>query len=544
MDPADYARILRARWRIVLLTFGLALAAAWFTTTTVVPVGRPGPQQYQASALLLSTYSGTGPTLNTMAALTTIQPVVEQVGEEINYEGDWYSLASRVSASADNDAGVLTISARALNPRQAERVANAFADGLLNYLRERRTLGSRGQIRALEDRLDGLSEEIATLDRRIARQPEGSTQAELLRAERNSKVLAYGSVSDQYQHLLSQAREPDPLEFIQDASARPIRTGTGFEPPQSRTARLLLGGIVGLLAGAALALVLERMNSAIRTKEGAEQHFGLPVLAEVPEVPRRYRRSVAIVDHPTSPIAEAARLLAAGVELGARTGWSPDGDGQTRERSPQVILVTSPAPGDGKTSVVANLAGAYAEMGKRTLVLSCDFRHPEIQDYFNVSASNGSGLADALRSEEEEEESVLNGHVVATGHHGIEVVPSGFIPERPGELLSSDRMRRALQEARGHADVVLIDTPPVLAAGDAAHLLPQVDAVLLVARAGKTTTRLAERTSELLRRMDAPVVGVALNAVKDAAIPRGYYRGSGYGPADVSGPSPSHEPWT
>jgi Mrp family chromosome partitioning ATPase len=85
-------------------------------------------------------------------------------------------------------------------------------------------------------------------------------------------------------------------------------------------------------------------------------------------------------------------------------------------------------------------------------------------------------------------------------------------------------MRDALAEARMEADVVLLDTPPVLATSDASHLFPQVDTVLLVARAGKTTMEVAERSSELLRRMRAPVVGIALNGSTEDLVPRGYYR--------------------
>jgi non-specific protein-tyrosine kinase len=189
-------------------------------------------------------------------------------------------------------------------------------------------------------------------------------------------------------------------------------------------------------------------------------------------------------------------------------------------------LVTSAAPGEGKTLVVANLAATYAELGKRVLVLSCDFRRPKIHRLFGVP--NDQGLSKAL--EAGNGRPILRGHVRSTSLTNVRVVPSGETPESAGELLTSRNMREALIEARKDADIVLLDTPPVLATSDASHLFPEVDTVLLVARAGKTTAEVAERSSELLRRMRAPVVGVALNGSTEEMVPRGYYRSEREGP--------------
>lgn len=536
MEPVDYVRILRDRWVLILTTVVLAMTAAWATTTAVSPIGQPQPPTYQATALLLQTFGTSGPGLGTLAAFTTIEPVALRVAEDMEYEGDPLTLAARVSAAADEEAGILRISVTDPNPREAERISNGFARGLLNYLREQRTEDSAAQGQALQRQLDELSREIAVLDRRISRLPEDSSESELLTAERNAKVFAYQTVSQQYQQVVSAPAGAAPLELLQEASARPFQVDQGFQPPQSKTSRLILGGIVGLFAGAALALVVERMNARIRTKESAEAHFGLPVLAEIPHVSRRERSSVPILDDPISPAAEASRLLAAGVEHGPAAAFAEQGNGaKGRRRPPKAILVTSPAPSEGKTTVVANLAAAYAEMGKRALILSCDLRHPGGHGFFGITSIHGAGMSDALRVEDGQP--ILSDYVRSTDYRNIEIVPSGSATDRPGELLASPNMRRALSEARHRADVVLIDTPPLLTAGDATHLLPHVDGVLLVARAGRTSTRLAERTSEILRRLEIPVVGVALNGVKDAAIARGYYRYTAK-PEDAERPPP------
>jgi capsular exopolysaccharide synthesis family protein len=187
---------------------------------------------------------------------------------------------------------------------------------------------------------------------------------------------------------------------------------------------------------------------------------------------------------------------------------------------PQVILVSGPGPGEGKSTVVANLAAAFAEVGKKVLILSCDLHRPTIHLMFGVP--NSRGLTDALRSQRDGS-AIVNGQGWRTPIPNVRLVPSGIVPEKPGELLSSPLMRQVIAQAREVADIVLIDTAPILASSDATHLFPLVDAVLVVGRAGRTTALSAQRSSELLLRLGAPVVGAALNGSTEAALPRGYY---------------------
>jgi Mrp family chromosome partitioning ATPase len=117
---------------------------------------------------------------------------------------------------------------------------------------------------------------------------------------------------------------------------------------------------------------------------------------------------------------------------------------------------------------------------------------------------------------------VLDGCVLETRFEGVSIVPSGRASDRPGEILGSDGMPRALREARSKADLVLVDTAPLLTASDVAHMVPGADLVLLVARAGVVTTSLAHRTREVLERLRSPQVGVVLNCAQETALPPGY----------------------
>jgi capsular exopolysaccharide synthesis family protein len=182
----------------------------------------------------------------------------------------------------------------------------------------------------------------------------------------------------------------------------------------------------------------------------------------------------------------------------------------------RVILVTSGGPQEGRSSVVANLAAAFSQVGRRVLILSCDFRHPSLHEMFGVQ--NGTGLSDVLRRRWNGQP-ILREHVRQTKLPGVSLVPSGSIPPRPSSLLTTPTMRNVLAEARREANVVLLDTPPMLLASDAAHLVEEVDTVLVVARAGKTTAEQAERVRDLLGRLGAPAAGVALNEARDLPLP-------------------------
>ena len=534
MNPVEYLRILRRRWPVIAAIVGAALAAAWLTTT-VVPVGPP-IRFYEATTVILNTGELNVPgiaNLNTVAALTTVGEVPRRVAEKINYLGDPVALGARVRAIVESDTGILRITARSSKVQEAKILADTFATELLVFLELRKgeTSAERGD--DLLQRLEKLESEIQSLDNRIPDVPE--PEGRLLTARRDAKIRIYGVLYEQYNSLLTAGSEPGTLVIVQKASPQPVVQG-GFQPPRSRAGRMFFAGVLGLLVGVGIVLLLERIDTKIRTKRAAEQHFSLPVLAEIPRLSWRDGRRVAItaVEEPRSALADSFRLLEAGVsrlsldgEHGEQREPADGGMPGVRKGSPakgparsRTILVTSAGPGEGKTLVAANLAATYAELGKKVLVLSCDFRRPKIHRLFGVP--NDRGLSEAL--EAGNGQPVLRGHVRSTSLTNVRVVPSGATPESAGELLTSHNMRHALIEARKEADIVLLDTPPILATSDASHLFPQIDTVLLVARAGKTTAEVAERSSELLRRMRAPVVGVALNGSTEEMVPRGYYR--------------------
>lgn len=511
MEPIEYLRALRRRWVIIALAVVLFLAGAWATVAFAPPA--VALDSYQASSILIRTSSTMN--LRTIEALVTLRPVVERVAGEIGFqgEGDLRDLAARVTAQADVETGLLSITATGTSAEDSRRLADAFAAGLLGYLEEREVEGSAKGARRLLAQITEVQRDITALDDQLAAGP-APAEALALQHQRDSKVFLLDLLSEQYRQALATRVSGVGLEVIQPAYPGQQIASRGLEVPTSSASRLALGGMLGLVVGVALALAFERFDTRIRSREAAEEHFRLPVLAEIPVIRGAARDRVIAASDPLSPAGEAFRLL--GAEVAREPILNGDGDRVGWMGPPKTILVTSATHGEGKSTVVANLAVAFSEMGKSVLVLSCDFRRPAVHRLLGVP--NDEGLAEALESSDGK--SILEGHIQITSFADIWVVPSGSSPMRPSELLSSGGMRRALQEARSAADVVLLDTAPILAASDAAHLVPEVDAVLVVARSGTTTSELARRTSGMLRRLRAPVLGVAFNGAATAASPK------------------------
>ena len=515
MEPIRYVRAIRRRWAVILAFVLLAGAVGWLTASSVAPANAR-PQVYSASALvdtqgdLSSQTPSTAISPDLLVVYVTLRTNGQAVAKKIDYQGSVTSLLSRIHASADSNTGIITIQAVDPAPRTAEQLANAFAAQLITFVQDRQDTGLRQQI-------DALTQELRAARRgggSSASSGSSSSKGSGTGTEQNASVF---QLQQQLDGLRQQLHTSVPISTLQGAVATPL-AASGLQAPSTRAGRVALAALAGLLAGIVLALVLERFDTRIRTRDTAEQRFGVPVLAEVPRLPRSERRAITSATRPTSPAADAFRLIAAAVTRATQR----DGDASTEgaRRRGAVVLVTSSGPSEGKTTVAANLATVFAEVGRSVMILSCDLRRPQIHRLFDVD--DAPGLTDALASQ--------NGHPLLDGREkptqvaNVTVVPAGTVNGVPAGLLGSDRMRKVLAEARARADVVVMDTAPILVASEVAPLIGDVDAVVVVAEAGKTTSEVAGRTIDLLNRLGAPVVGVVLNRAGEITIPRGYYR--------------------
>ena len=298
-------------------------------------------------------------------------------------------------------------------------------------------------------------------------------------------------------------------------------------PARPQKARnILLGFLIGLIGGVGLALFREYLDNTVKSPDDIEALTGLPSLAVVPSVPglsthqgRLSRLAGAVGSgekgsrvellayvQPKSQISEAFRALRTSLLL------------SQADHPPQVILVTSALPREGKTTAAVNLAVTLAQLGDSTLLMDSDLRKPGIRRALNLTIGKDAGLSSYLAGVSSLDE-VLIPHPTITN---LSAMTTGPVPPSPADLLSSHRMREAITELRRRFKFVVIDSPPVMAATDAVILSALTDGVLLVVRSCETPKEAFTRTRDLLAAVKCRLLGVILNAV-DSSAPDYYY---------------------
>src|SRR5579859_4039705 len=312
----------------------------------------------------------------------------------------------------------------------------------------------------------------------------------------------------------------------------------------AKTRNIALSFLIGLVGGIGLALLREYMDNTVKSPDDVEALAHLPSLAVVPAFSQlngnsngtsgkllkgastngHEKRIELVAQHlPKSQMSEAFRALRTALLL-SQAGHPP-----------QVILVTSALPREGKTTAAANLAVTLAQLGDRTLLVDADLRKPGVGRLLNLGTGKYAGLSSYLAG-------VSSLDLVTVPHPAIPnlaAIPTGPLPPNPADLLSSHKMADALAELRTKFKFIVIDSPPIMAATDAVILSVLVDGVLLVVRSGETPKEAFTRTRDLLNSVKCRMLGVVLNAV-DSSAPDYYYSyryypySYGYGPQEAA----------
>lgn len=205
-------------------------------------------------------------------------------------------------------------------------------------------------------------------------------------------------------------------------------------------------------------------------------------------------RSLIVHTNPKSPTAESYRVLRTNIQFASV------------DKPVKVIAATSSTPGEGKTTTIANLAITFAQSGSKVLLIDADLRKPRVHKVFYISNTTGVTSVLAQRID-------YTGCVTQTTIDNLYVLPAGPIPPNPSELLSSNAMKNLLAELRGSFDVILIDAPPVGVVTDAAILSTISDGTILVVGSGSVEIEAAQRSKELLEKVNANILGVVLNKI-------------------------------
>jgi len=321
-----------------------------------------------------------------------------------------------------------------------------------------------------------------------------------------------------YESLLQRVKEAGISSALRASNIQVIDPALAPEAPfaPSVTVGVLMGLLAGLCAGVGIVILQDRMNPCIERPGDAEFYLGIPELGAIPSwsLDRRagmirkdplrlatFRRGAGASDSGPksySSYAEAFRLLLTSILFAGRHGKT------------QVLVVTSPSPSEGKSTVVSNLAAAYAETGRSVLVIDCDMARPRQHEILAIP--NQSGLGTLLAQTDALDAQAMSLAICGAHIPGVKVIPFGD-PEggASANLLHSRRFPELIELARARFDVVLIDTPPMLYMADSRIVGSLADGVVLVIRARRTMREAAVKAARQLAADGVPVLGVALN---------------------------------
>lgn len=334
-----------------------------------------------------------------------------------------------------------------------------------------------------------------------------------------------------YDDLSSKLKEAGVLAGLRSTNITivdPARTSSRPARPRYPL-NIGLGVISGLFIGVGLAFLKELTNQTVRTTQEMEQISSLPSLGILPDASRIGRKGFLpfrkiqgdgafMLTNPSSYVAEAFRSLRTSVLM------------SELENPPQVIMVTSALPGEGKTTTSTNAAISLAQQGSSVLLIEADLRKPQLAANLNIPSTPGlsdlvSGrlsLGDGTKPDDK------NVYVKHPKVPNLFVLPAGGRIGSPADLMGSSRMKEALENWQQSFDFIVIDTPPLLSVTDAVILSQFVDAVVLVARYGQTSKNSLLRARDLLLRANAKIAGVVMNKV-DVSSPDHYQSYGFYG---------------
>jgi non-specific protein-tyrosine kinase len=262
------------------------------------------------------------------------------------------------------------------------------------------------------------------------------------------------------------------------------------------------GAIAGIVIGAGILAAAEYLRVTVKSSEEVEKLTGLATLGVISTMKGSNR--LVTVNQPRSPVAEAYRVLRTNLAFSA-------GDAPLRS-----LVVSSSSPVEGKTTTAANLAATIAQSGKRVILVDTDLRRPTMHKLFQ--RSNTRGVTTALM---EQSNLQVEDHLIDTDVENLFLMPSGPLPPNPADLLGSPRMAELIKALRLQADMVVFDSPPVMAVADAVLLARLTDAMLLVVRAESTRADVLKKAMEHLNQAGANMLGVVLNGVSRSN--NGYY---------------------
>lgn len=448
----------------------------------------------------------------TQANLARVPTIAERAVEEARVNRTAGQLLAASAVTPDLNSNILYFTVTDTDPTVARKLATAYANEFTVYRRELDTASIRNAREDLEERM------------------------ETIRRSGGGSSSLYAALADKDELLRT-------MEALQTSNASVIQEANSawqVEPKPARNA--ILGLALGLILGIGLAFLREALDTRVRSADEIAEQLGLPLLARIPEPPRRLRRAnqLAMVADPNGGHAEAFRMLRTNLDF------------VSIDRDIRTIMVTSAVEGEGKSTTAANLAVALARVGKRVVLVDLDLRRPFLDRFFPLAApgltqvalgyaslkdavtpvaltSSRDGSSDNTRTRRRSRAIAASGNGsgdgAGLGGGVLEVLGSGPAPPNVDEFVGTKAVAEIVSTLASSADVVLIDATPLLIVGDAMALTSHVDAVVVVTRMSVVRRPMLRELRRVLDRIPAEKLGFVVTGASEES---GYY--AGYGP--------------
>jgi len=456
---------------------------------------------YTASAMLRIATTATGATTDYMYAdrlmktyvkMATTQPVLDELMQKLELNS-----LPQIKVEIVSQTELLQIEVEHQDPILAANIANTLAEILISQSTELYSGGGKSSQEILNEQLTEMEKELnqarEAYTNLVAQNPNDSVSIQAAKQLLDSRQEIYATVLEQYEQTrIREALREKSISIVEPALP-PV------SPSQPRKVlNVALGFMVSLMGGVGLSFLIENLDTTLYTTEQIEEATKLPSLGMVPNADVRDK---LISMDGNNPYGEAFRHLR--TNIFALNHDSPH----------HTLLVTSSDPGEGKSTLVTNLAFVLAQSGGKVVVIDCDMRRPTQHKIFNLH--NSYGLSNVLLKKMDVKTALQESTVP-----GVQVLTSGPLPRNPAELLGSPQMSELITRLRQRYDTVLLDTPAMLSVTDAVVLAPTVDGVILVVSRSQSRREGVRSACRQLADVKARILGVVINRAEQN---RSYY---------------------
>ncbi|MER2598782.1 MAG: polysaccharide biosynthesis tyrosine autokinase [Caldilineales bacterium] len=443
------------------------------------------------------------------ARLLTTRPVLNQVATNLRLP----EVNSQIIVDPVRETQIIVLHVEDANPALATAIANDLPAVFISQNEKQQQQRINSTLEVYQTQIDGVQADIDQAQTQLEAFNALEANGEELTLEQTAQRTRLETSLAQYRSSLADLLRN--RDDVKRAEANRGDTITVVEPAIEPSApirpRVLLNTLIaaalGMLLMTVLAFVIEYLDDTVKLPEDAARVTGLPALGSLVQYRNGDRgRQLIAADKPQSPFTESYRTLRTNIQF------------SSLDKPLQRLMITSASPGEGKSTTAANLAVVMAQSGKRTVLVDTDLRRPVIHQIFGLP--NAVGVTSALL---QPEGSDLGPFLQPTAVENLAILSSGPQPPNPSELLGSHRMSELISELGHYADVLVFDSPPTLAVTDAAVLARQMDGVLLVVESSKTREVAARRAAQGLLKVNANVLGVAVNRIPYRMAGSHYY---------------------